>query len=63
MKYMSKISGILGLRELRISCFSIDQNKFSLLGSPKCEILSMTDYKDEFTLSRLTEKSKKNCGI
>ena len=34
-----------------------------LLGSSKCEVLSVLDLKDAFHLLRLTENSKKYCGI
>ena len=35
----------------------------TLLGSSKCEVLSVLDLKDAFHLLRLTENSKKYCGI
>ena len=35
---------------------------FTLLGSSKCEVLSVLDLKDAFHLLRLTENSKKYCG-
>ena len=36
---------------------------FTLLGSSKCEVLSVLDLKDAFHSLRLTENSKKYCGI
>ena len=34
-----------------------------MLGSSECEVLSVLDLKDAFLLLRLTESSKKYCGI
>ena len=39
------------------------KDMFTLLGSSKCEVLSVLDLKDEFHSLRLTENSKKYCGI
>ena len=39
------------------------KDTFTLLGSSKCEVLSVLDLKDAFHLLRLTESSKKYCGI
>ena len=39
------------------------KDMFTMLGSSKCEVLSVLDLKDAFHLLRLTEKSKKYCGI
>ena len=39
------------------------KDMFTLLGSSKCEILSVLDLKDAFHSLRLTENSKKYCGI
>ena len=36
---------------------------FTLLGSSKCEVLSVLDLKDAFHSLKLTESSKKYCGI
>ena len=36
---------------------------FSVLGSSKCEVLSVLDLKDTFHSLRLSENSKKYCGI
>ena len=39
------------------------KDTFTLLGSSKCEVLSVLDLKDTFHSLRLTESSKKYCGI
>ena len=39
------------------------KNTFTLLGSSKCEVMSVLDLKDAFHSLRLTESSKKYCGI
>ena len=39
------------------------KDTFMLLGSSKCEVLSVLDLKDAFHSLRLTENSKKYCGI
>ena len=39
------------------------KDTFTLLGSSKCEVLSILDLKDAFHSLRLTENSKKYCGI
>ena len=39
------------------------KDMFMLLGGSKCEILSVLDLKDVFHSLRLTESSKKYCGI
>ena len=39
------------------------KDTFSMLGSSKCEIMSVLDLKDAFHSLRLTENSKKFCGI
>ena len=39
------------------------KDTFSVLGSSKCEILSVLDLKDTFHSLRLSENSKKYCGI
>ena len=36
---------------------------FSVLGNSKCEVLSVLDLKDAFHLMRLSEYSKRYCGI
>ena len=36
---------------------------FSVLGNSKCEVLSVLDLKDAFHLLRLSENSKRYCGI
>ena len=39
------------------------KDTFSILGSSKCEVLSVLDLKDAFHSLRLSENSKKYCGI
>ena len=39
------------------------RDTFSLLGSSKCEVMSVFDLKDAFHSLRLSEKSQKYCGI
>ena len=39
------------------------KDTFTLLGSSNCEVLSIPDLKDAFHSFRLTENSKKYCGI
>ena len=39
------------------------KDMFMLLGGLKCEVLSVLDLKDTFNSLRLTENSKKYCGI
>ena len=39
------------------------KDTFTLLGSSKCEVLSVLDPKDAFHSLRLTKSSKKYCGI
>ena len=43
--------------------YSLLKDTFTLLGSSKCEVLFVLDVKDAFHLLRLTENSKKYCGI
>ena len=38
------------------------KDKFTLLASSKCEVMSVLDLKDAFHSLRLTESSKKYCG-
>ena len=39
------------------------KDTFTMLGSSKCEVMSVLDLKDAFHSLRLTESSKKYCGI
>ena len=39
------------------------KDMFTLLGSSKCEVLSVLNLRDAFHSLRLTENSKKYCGI
>ena len=43
--------------------FPLLKDTFSMLGSSKCEVMSVLDLKDAFHSLRLTENSKKFCGI
>ena len=43
--------------------FLIVRDTFSVLGNCKCEVLSVLDLKDAFHLLRLSENSKRYCGI
>ena len=43
--------------------YPLIKDTFMLLGSPKCEVFSVLDLKDAFHSLRLTENSKKYCGI
>ena len=42
--------------------YPLVRDTFSVLGSSKCEILSVLDLKDTFHFLRLSENSKKYCG-
>ena len=43
--------------------YPLHKNMFSELGSSKCEVLSISHLKDAFHSLRLSEHSKKYCGI
>ena len=43
--------------------YPLVRDTFSVLGSSKCEVLSVLDLKDTFHSLRLPENSKKYCGI
>ena len=43
--------------------YPLIKDMFTLLGSSKYEVLSLLDHKDAFHSLRLTENSKKYCGI
>ena len=43
--------------------YPLVRDMFSVLGNLKCEVLSVLDLKDTFHLLRLSEDSKKYCGI
>ena len=45
------------------SAYPLLKDMFMLLGGSKCEVLSVLDLKDAFHSPRLTENSKKYCGI
>ena len=43
--------------------YPLVRDMFSVLGNSKCEVLSVLDLKDAFHLLRLSENSKRYCGI
>ena len=43
--------------------YPLVRDMFSVLGSSKCEVLSVLDLKDTFHSLRLSENSKRYCGI
>ena len=43
--------------------YPLVRDTFSVLGNSKCEVLSVLDLKDAFHLLRLSENSKRYCGI
>ena len=43
--------------------YPLFRDMFSVLGSSKCEVLSVLDLKDAFQSLRLSENSKRYCGI
>ena len=43
--------------------YPLVRNTFSVLGNPKCQVLLVLDLKDAFHSLRLSENSKKYCGI
>ena len=43
--------------------YPLVRDTFSVLGSSKCDVLSVLDLKDTFHLIRQSENSKKYCGI
>ena len=43
--------------------YPLVKDTFTTLGNSKCEVLSVLDMKDAFHSLRLSEKSKKYCGI
>ena len=54
----------LNTRIAKISlAYPLLKDMFTLLGSSKCEVLSVLDLKDTFHSLRFTENSKKYCGI
>ena len=46
-----------------ILSYPLLRDTFTLLGSSKCEVMSVLDLKDGFHSLRLSEKSQKYCGI
>ena len=45
------------------SAYPLLKDTISLLGSSQCEILSISDLKDAFHSLRLSDTSKRYCGI
>ena len=43
--------------------YPLVRDTFSVLGNSKCEVLSVLDLKDAFHSLRLSENSRKYCGI
>ena len=43
--------------------YPLVRDTFSMLGNSKCEVLSVLDLKDAFHSLRLSENSKRYCGI
>ena len=43
--------------------YPLVRDMFSMLGNSKCEVLSVLDLKDAFQSLRLSENSKRYCGI
>ena len=60
---------VTGFRHLNMTiaknnlAYPLLKDTFTLLGGSKCEVLSVLDLKDAFHSLRLTESSKKYCGI
>ena len=53
----------LNVRIAKNMAYSLLKDMFSVLGSSKCGVLSVLDLKDAFHSLRLSEHSKKYCGI
>ena len=43
--------------------YPLVRDRFSVLGNSKCKVLSVLDLKDAFHSLRLSENSKRYCGI
>ena len=43
--------------------YPLVRDTFSVLGNSRCEVLSVLDLKDSFHSLRLSENSKRHCGI
>ena len=61
--------GIIDFRHLNVRiaknnlAYPLVRDMISVLGSSKCEVLSVIDLKDAFHSLRLSEISKRYCGI
>ena len=62
-------TAVTNLRHLNVRiaknnlAFPLVRDTFSVLGNSKCEVLSVLDLKDTFHSLRLSENSKRYCGI
>ena len=67
MKDKSVVTDFRPLNVRRIAknnlAYPLVRDTFSVLGNLKCEVLSVLDLKDAFHLLRLSENSRKYCGI
>ena len=60
---------VMGIRHLNVRivknnlAYPLVNDTFSVLGNSKCEVLSVLDLKDAFYSLRLSEDSKRYCGI
>ena len=60
---------VIGVRHLNLRiaknnlAYPLLKDTFSVLGSFKCDVLSVLDFKDTFHSLRLSENFKKCCGI
>ena len=68
-KMMQDKRGMTDFRHLNMRiaknnlAYPLLKDTFTVLGNSKCEVLSVLDLKDIFHLLRLSENSKKYCGI
>ena len=53
----------LNVRIAKINVYTLLKDTFSVLGSSRCEVLSVFDLKDAFHSLRLLDISKRYCGI
>ena len=60
---------VIGFRHLNVRiaknnlAYMLVRDTFSVSGNSKCEVLSVLDLKDAFHSLRLSEDSKRYCGI
>ena len=67
---LTKVKGVVtDFRHLNVRiaknnlAYPLVRDIFSVLGNSKCEVLLVLDLKDAFHSLRLSENSKKHCGI